>query len=64
MLKIILGGDLKNENTWADKIAFWKGALVIDYYHPACQYPNVVNYYALSAICNIALKQYGFSLTL
>ena len=62
LLKIVLGGELNNENTWADKIAFWKDALVIDYYHPACQYPNAVNYYALSAICRTAIENRGFSL--
>lgn len=63
LLKLVLDGELKNENTWADKIAFWKNSLVIDYYHPACQYPNAVNYYALSAICRAAVNHYGFSLT-
>lgn len=63
LLKTVLGGELKNENTWADKIAFWKDALVIDYYHPACQYPNAVNYYALAAICATAVSQYGYSLS-
>ncbi len=62
LLKTVLGGELNNENTWADKIAFWKDALVIDYYHPACQYPNAVNYYALSAICRTAIENRGFSL--
>ena len=63
LLKLVLDGVLKNENTWADKIAFWKNTLVIDYYHPACQYPNAVNYYALSAICSAAINRYGFTLT-
>ena len=63
LLKLVLDGELKNENTWADKIAFWKNTLVIDYYHPACQYPKAVNYYALSAICSAAINRYGFTLT-
>ena len=31
---------------------------VIDYYHPACHYPNRVNYYALLSICRLAKEEW------
>lgn len=37
---------------------FWKDTLIIDYYHPACHYPNRVNYYALMSICRMASKEW------
>lgn len=61
LLKIVLGDELDNNDTWNNMIAMWKHTLVIDYYHPAVQYPNRVNYYALTAICNTAIRKYDLS---
>lgn len=61
LLKLVLGEELQNEDTWDNMIAKWKNTLVIDYYHPAVQYPNRVNYYALTSICHTAIKKYGLN---
>lgn len=64
LLKLVLGEELQNDDTWDNMLALWKDTLVLDYYHPAVHYPNRVNYYALMAICDVARKknmvrQYG-----
>ena len=59
LLKLVLGEELQNDDTWDNMLALWKGTLVLDYYHPAVHYPNRVNYYALMAICDVARKKYG-----
>ena len=59
LLKLVLGEELQNDDTWDNMLALWKDTLVIDYYHPAVHYPNRVNYYALMAICDVARKKYG-----
>ena len=59
LLKLILGEELQNDDTWDNMLALWKDTLVLDYYHPAVHYPNRVNYYALMAICDVARKKYG-----
>ena len=59
LLKLVLGEELQNDDTWDNMLALWKSTLVLDYYHPAVHYPNRVNYYALMAICDVARKKYG-----
>lgn len=61
--KFVLKGELSCDNTEDNMIAMWKNTLIIDYYHPAVQYPNRVNYYALASICRTAIEKYGFSVT-
>lgn len=61
LLKVVLGEELKDNNTWDNMIAMWNDTLVIDYYHPAVHYPNRVNYYALMSICNIAISKYNLN---
>lgn len=56
LLKLVLGEELQNDDTWDNMLALWKDTLVLDYYHPAVHYPNRVNYYALMAICDVARK--------
>lgn len=55
--KSIVGDEFVDMNTVDSMFGLWKDTLVIDYYHPACRYPNAVNYYALMAICQNAKKQ-------
>jgi len=57
-LRAILGNDWKNNKTAMTLFGEWNGKLVIDYYHPASQYPNSVNYYALMSICRLAIEKY------
>ena len=59
LLKLVLGEELQNDDTWDNMLALWKDTLVLDCYHPAVHYPNRVNYYALMAICDVARKKYG-----
>ena len=59
LLKLVLGEELQNDDTWDNMLALWKDTLVLDYYHPAVHYPNRVNYYALMAICDVAREKYG-----
>ena len=59
LLKIVLGEELKDNDTWNSMIAMWNDTLVIDYYHPAVHYPNRVNYYALMSICDTAISKYN-----
>lgn len=54
LLNTVLGDELNAEKTWDTMYGFWKDKLVIDYFHPACHYPNRVNYYALMSICRMA----------
>lgn len=58
MLSEVLGEELERDNTSDTMYAFWKDKLVIDYYHPACHYPNRVNYYALMSICRLAAEEW------
>lgn len=58
MLKTVLGDELDYENTSDTMYGFWKDKLIIDYYHPACHYPNRVNYYALMTICRLAVAEW------
>lgn len=58
LLKIVLGDELQDEDTWDNMLALWGHTLVIDYYHPAVRYPNRVNYYALMSICQAAIDKY------
>ena len=44
LLKLVLGEELQNDDTWDNMLALWKDTLVLDYYHPAVHYPNRVNY--------------------
>lgn len=54
MLKEILGEEAEVEKTQDILYGFWRDKLIINYYHPACHYPNRVNYYALMSICRMA----------
>ncbi len=58
-LRTILGDEWVNNETSMTLFGEWNGKLVIDYYHPASQYPNRVNYYALMAICRIAMRKHS-----
>lgn len=58
LLETVLGDELESDKTRDTMYGFWKDKLVIDYYHPACYYPNRVNYYALMSICRIAEKEW------
>lgn len=58
MLAAVLGDELERYNTEDTMFAFWKDKLIIDYYHPACHYPNRVNYYALMSICRLAASEW------
>lgn len=57
MLKEVLGDELDVQYTSDTMYGFWRDKLIIDYYHPACRYPNRVNYYALMSICRTALAE-------
>ena len=35
LLKLVLGEELQNDDTWDNMLALWKDTLVLDYYHPA-----------------------------
>lgn len=59
LLKIVLGDEFHNEDTWDNMVGLWKDTVVIDYYHPAVHYPNRVNYYALMSISDVAKRKYG-----
>ena len=58
LLKEVLGDELNDGNVWDNLFTMWNNTLVINYYHPAVQYANRVNYYALTAICNAAIQKY------
>lgn len=58
MLKDVLGDELYVDTTSDTMYGFWRDKLIIDYYHPACQYPNRINYYALMSICRMAEKEW------
>lgn len=58
MLSEVLGDELEMDGTADTMYAFWKDKLIIDYYHPACHYPNRVNYYALMTICRLAAEEW------
>lgn len=58
MLSEVLGDELEMDGTADTMYAFWKNKLIIDYYHPACHYPNRVNYYALMTICRLAAAEW------
>ncbi len=54
---------LEDDQVFFDKTddtmyGFWRDKLIIDYYHPACHYPNRVNYYALMSICRAAKDEW------
>lgn len=36
---------------------WWNDTLIIDFYHPANQYPKFMNYYALCTVYQQALKE-------
>lgn len=52
--KEIVGADSLSErnDNW---FYFWKDKIVIDFYHPANQYPKLMNFYSLAAIYQKAL---------
>lgn len=58
MLKEILGEELEINGTVDTMYGFWRDKLIIDYFHPACRYPNRVNYYALHAICQLSQEEW------
>lgn len=58
MLCEVLGDEIEMDGTVDTMYAFWKDKLIIDYYHPACHYPNRVNYYALMSICRFATEEW------
>ncbi len=58
MLSDVLGDELEKDGTADTMYAFWKDKLIIDYYHPACHYPNRVNYYALMTVCRLAAEEW------
>lgn len=43
LLKLVLGEELQNDDTWDNMLALWKDTLVLDYYHPAVHYPTIAN---------------------
>ena len=59
-LRTILGDSWKDNETAMTMFGQWNGKLVIDYYHPASQFPQSINYYALMAICQVAKREYSF----
>ena len=59
-LRTILGDRWKDNETAMTMFGQWNGKLVIDYYHPASQFPQSISYYALMAICQVAKRRYGF----
>ena len=58
MLHEVLGDELELDGTIDTMYGFWRDKLIIDYYHPACHYPNRVNYYALLSICRLAEEEW------
>lgn len=56
-LKKVLGNELYLTNIEDKMYGFWKDKIIIDYYHPACHYPNKINYYTLSAIYSNAVTE-------
>lgn len=60
MLKEILNQEEVDFCDTSDTMyGFWRDKLVIDYYHPACHYPNRINYYALISICHAASQEWS-----
>lgn len=58
MLCKVLEDEIEMEGTVDTMYAFWRDKLIIDYYHPACHFPNRVNYYALMSICRLAADEW------
>lgn len=58
MLCEVLGDEIEMDGTADSMFAFWKDKLIIDYFHPACRYPNRINYYALMSICRLASEEW------
>lgn len=57
-LSMVLDDELEAGKRQDTMYCFWKDKLIIDYYHPACHYPNRVNYYALMSICRMAKQEW------
>lgn len=63
-LNIIMGAEIKdydnpNENWFYSAQLNDHDVIVLDYYHPANQYPDLLNYYGLLGIYQQALKNNG-----
>ncbi|MHC1731969.1 MAG: hypothetical protein AB9888_08090 [Bacteroidales bacterium] len=54
--------DIDQEKLHEDHYLLYKDMIILDYYHPANQYPNFVNYYALAGIYQQALKEKNIDL--
>lgn len=56
LLNIVFDGALDMEKLYKHHYVIHNGYIIIDYYHPACHYPNFVNYYAIASLYQQALK--------
>ena len=59
LLEKILGVKIKkqrNRNLYYYTEINGKRIIILDYYHPASQYPDIMNYYALVNIYHLALR--------
>lgn len=54
--------DIDQEKLHEDHYLIFEDMIIIDYYHPANQYPNFVNYYAIAGIYQQALKERNINL--
>ncbi|WP_278554182.1 hypothetical protein [Parvimonas micra] len=59
LMEVLKDEDIIYDYKNSPLFAIWKDKLIIDYYHPACFYPNRVNYYALSKIVQVAMKNHN-----
>ena len=56
LLKIVYP-EMNLEQLHEDHYIIFNNIIILDYYHPASQYPNFVNYYAIAGIYQQALKE-------
>jgi hypothetical protein len=56
LLKIVYP-EMDLEQLHEDHYLIFKDMIILDYYHPANQYPNFVNYYAIAGLYQQALKK-------
>lgn len=59
LLNTIFENALDMQELYKHHYTIYKGYIILDYYHPACHYPNFVNYYAVASLYQQALKNIG-----
>ena len=56
LLNIVFDGGLDLDKLYKHHYLLHDEYIILDYYHPACHYPNFVNYYAVASLYQQALK--------